>query len=108
MPFYIFRCASCDIEQKKLMSKEQADKFMGACTVCGTPLQQTMGKPEARALETRDEYRNKQVAQDVEKKIEDRARQHYREHELPRIVAEKGVQEAQKEGLIDADGKATV
>lgn len=108
MPFYCFICPVCKLEEKRLMSKSQADKFSGACTICGNALQQILGKPETRALETRDEYRNKQVAQDVERQLDDRAKQHYREHELPRIVADKGVEVAQKEGLIDRDGKGKV
>lgn len=105
MPIYRYVCHACKIEEKKLLKREDAEKFSGACKVCGQPLSLVIGIPEAQAMETADDYRGKSVISDVEKKLDDRAREHFNKHDLPRMVADKGVEWCKKQGFLDADGK---
>lgn len=105
MPIYRFICHPCKIEQKVLLKKEDADKFGGACKVCGSPLIQVIGLPTTQSVETADDYRNTKVASDIDRKLDERAQEHFRKHDLPRLVAEKGAEWCKQQGFLDADGK---
>jgi predicted nucleic acid-binding Zn ribbon protein len=105
MPIYRFVCSPCKLEQKKLLTKEEAEKFSGACSLCGQPLTQTIGVPEGQFKETVDEYRDKKVVNDIEKKLDDRARDHFNKHDLPRLIDEKGIEWCKKNGFVDQDGR---
>ncbi len=87
------------------MKKEDAEKFSGACIVCGHPLTQVVGLPEGQSKDTVDEYRNKSVISDIEKKLDDRARDHFNKHDLPRMIADKGIEWCKQQGFVDQDGK---
>ena len=104
MPFYMFICDGCQrVEPPKLMTRKDADGFSGGC-ICGHALRIIMGTPTTQAKETVDEHRDKTVIADVERKLDDRAMQHFREHDLPRIIADHGREFAKQHGLIDEDG----
>lgn len=104
----MFYCSNCKASEKKLLKAAQLEAFSGGCKVCGAPLQQTLGKPDTRAMETADEYRDKKVAQNVEEMIEERAKDHHRKHELPRIIEEKGIKYAKEHGFVNEDGVSKI
>jgi predicted nucleic acid-binding Zn ribbon protein len=105
MPIYKFVCKPCKREEKHLLKKEEADKFSGACSMCGQPLTQVIGIPESQSKETVDEYRNKRVVSDIDKKLDERAKEHFNKHDLPRLIDEKGLEWCKKQGFVDQDGK---
>ena len=63
-----------------------------------------LGAPAALAKETSDEYRGKSVDQDIKSKLKDRASEHFRKHELPRMIDKHGKEYAQQQGFLDAEG----
>lgn len=78
MPLYRFKCDGCGTVQKKLLKDQgEAEQYaVNACHLCGHPsMTLTLGKPDARAMETADEYRGKTQVQGVEGMIEERAKQ---------------------------------
>lgn len=105
MPIYRFVCKPCQLEEKRLMKKEDAEKFSGACSMCGQPLTQIIGVPDGQFKVTVDEYRDKKVVSDLEKKLDDRAQQYFNKHDLPRLIDEKGVEWCKQQGFLDPDGK---
>lgn len=105
MPIYRFVCKPCNREEKQLLKKEEAEAFSGACTVCGQPLAQIMGIPEGQSKDTVDEYRNKRVVSDLDKKLDERAKEYFNKHDLPRLIDEKGIEWCKKQGFVDQDGK---
>jgi predicted nucleic acid-binding Zn ribbon protein len=105
VPLYKFVCKTCNIEEKVLLKLEEAEKYSGACKICGHALSQVMGLPNADAKITADDYRDKKVSADIEKKLDDRAREHFNKHELPRLIQEKGVEWCKQNGFVDAEGK---
>jgi hypothetical protein len=105
MPIYRFICEQCGAEYKRLMRASQMEAYSGACIICGAPVVLTVGKPEGRAVETADEYKNKKKVQDAEKLVLERAQEHHRKHELPRIIADRGIDYARENGLVDEDGR---
>lgn len=105
MPLFRFRCNPCDRDEKKLMSKEKADGFSGACSLCGNPLSQVIGIPEAQEMVTADDYRGKSVIANIENKLDRRAQDHFNKHDLPRLIADQGKEWCQQQGFLDADGK---
>jgi hypothetical protein len=60
--------------------------------------------PSLRSMETADEYRDKKTVQDVGQMSHDRAREHWRKHELPRFIEKNGIEEAIKNGWVNPDG----
>jgi hypothetical protein len=105
MPIYRFICKPCNREERRLLKKEEADAFSGACKVCGQPLTQVLGMPEAHIVETADDYRGKTVVNDIEKKLDARARDYFNKHDLPRLVSEKGIEWCKQQGFLDQDGR---
>jgi len=80
MPLYIFTCPNCKAKEQRLLKADQVEYFSDGCRICGSPLIQTMGKPESRPMETNDEYRGKTNVQGVEDMIEERAKEHDRKN----------------------------
>lgn len=80
MPLHRFVCANCKTEHKKLLTEAQLEIFADNCKVCGGVLNHTLGLPEARPMETTDEYRGKTKVQGVEDMIEERANAHDRKN----------------------------
>lgn len=60
--------------------------------------------PSIRAMETSDEYRNKKNVQDINKMSEERVKEHWRKHELPRFIEQNGIEAAVKNGWVNPDG----
>lgn len=54
--------------------------------------------------ETADEYRNKSVSTDIKQKVEERSKEHFVKHDLPRIIAQEGLEFAKRQGFVDEDG----
>lgn len=105
MPFYCFACTDCGQQQKLLMSKAKADAF-NECPSCGSSnIKQRLGRPEGRSVETADEYRNTKLVSGVSQMVDERAQDHFRTHDLPRIIAEQGLEFAQRQGFVDQDGR---
>jgi predicted DCC family thiol-disulfide oxidoreductase YuxK len=105
MPFYRFICAEDGVEEKRLLSRSKADSFDGVCPKCQKKLVRALGTPQARSLETADEYRNKKVAEGVSQMIDERAHEHFKKHDLPRIIQEQGIEFAKRQGFVDEDGR---
>jgi predicted nucleic acid-binding Zn ribbon protein len=103
MPFFLFFCDSCSVELKKLMNSP--DSCLVKCKKCGGDVRQVIGSPAVDQRETTDEYRGKSNDPEIRRKLNDRAKTHFKEHQLPRIVEEKGKEFALETGLIDHDGR---
>jgi hypothetical protein len=108
MPFILFLCKFCQIKDSRLLPRVKIQKTKIDCPKCGKHMTRVLGVPNAREIQTADEYRNKKVPANIDQMVEERANQHFREHELPRIIDEKGLGYAQEHGLADQDGKAKV
>lgn len=67
-------------------------------------MQRQISTPSVRAMETSDEYRGKKNVQDINKMSEDRAKDHWRKHELPRFIEQNGLEAAVKNGWANPDG----
>jgi len=105
MPFYRFVCSNCEHDHKFLLSKKDFDSFVANCQICGSIMIAVMGKPESRSLETVDEYRNKKNVSDVSDMVEKRSMDHFQKNDLPKIIAEHGIEFAKRQGFVDEDGK---
>lgn len=104
MPMYRYCCRPCKWDTKKLMSAKEAEAFSGACPWCGIALSRVISNPNTQAKETLDEYRGSTVDADINQKVEDRAKEHFRKHDLPRIIADHGIEFAKRNGFVDEDG----
>lgn len=104
MPFYRYHCETCGIEKQRLLSSEKAQGHAEACPTCGRPLALKLGRPEALGKETADEYRGKSIDLDLKQKLGDRARQHFLDHDLPRIIEREGKEFGIRQGFLDPEG----
>lgn len=104
MPFYRYHCRLCDSETKKLLKYFEVKDHVEECPICLIPMEQTMGNPSSRHMVTADEYRGKKYDEDINKKLRDRAQNHFQKHELPRIIEKHGTEFCLKQGLIDIEG----
>lgn len=64
----------------------------------------TVGLPSSRTMVTADEYRGKSVVDGIDSLVEGRAKEFFQKHELPRLIAEEGVESAKQKGFVDEDG----
>lgn len=105
MPFYPYRCAKCGFEKQKLLSPDKAKSYSEVCPSCKEDvLKYGLGTPQALGKETKDEYRNKSVEQDLGEKLLERSNEHFRKHELPRIIEKEGKAFAIEQGFITEEG----
>lgn len=104
MPFYRYVCESCDFSKKKLIDSSKARTHTEACPECGKALVFRFGAPNAQAMETKDEYRGKSIEMGVSDKILERSSEHFRTHELPRLIEQHGREWAERNGHIDFEG----
>ena len=105
MPFYKFICRHCNLEIKKLLrGPKDAEGYSGACHICGHALYFALGKPDKQAVETVDEDRGKKSIQGIEKMIDERASEHFKKHELPRLIEKEGLETAIQQGWVDETG----
>lgn len=74
------------------------------CNDCGKQMVFVLGLPSARAMNTADEYRGKSVLDGSETLIGDRAKDFFTRHELPRMIAEEGIDAVKAKGFVDEDG----
>jgi hypothetical protein len=74
------------------------------CKECGKKMSFVLGLPSSRAMTTADEYRKKSVLDSSESLINDRAKQFFVQHEIPRMIAEEGIESVKGKGFVDADG----
>lgn len=105
MPIYRYVCPKCSKESKLFKPAASADSLPGCQN--GHPLtemKRQLSAPSVRSMETSDEYRNKKNVQDIDKMSEDRARDHWRKHELPRFIEQNGLEAAVKNGWANPDG----
>lgn len=75
------------------------------CVKCKTTSRLVLGMPEGRSVETADTYRNVKQVSDVKNLIDERASQYWREHDLPRLIADKGLEYCKQNGFVDQDGR---
>jgi hypothetical protein len=107
MPLYRLLCTNCKAEQRRLLSQKEFDNFAGACVICGNVLGVTLGEPQSRSVETVDDYRSKKVVSDIDKLVDQRAKDHFRSYELPRLRSERGDQYCIDNGFLDKNGRPT-
>jgi putative FmdB family regulatory protein len=106
MPIYRYACPA-DQSTKSLMRKvSEADESV-KCQ-CGAEMARQIGEPHARAVETGDEYHGLKMVQGVREMATERAREHWRKHELPRIVEREGKEFAVRQGFIDEEGNVKI
>ncbi len=67
-------------------------------------MERQLSAPSVRSLETADEYHGIKNVQDNSKMVDERAKDHWRKHELPRFIQENGVEAAIKNGWVNPDG----
>lgn len=104
MPFYRFACRQCGFEKQKLTSYDEARKHVEACPSCGSEVSFAVGKPNAVGRETKDEERG--ISNDIDhgEKLADRAKKHFQEHDLPRLIEKEGKEFAIRQGWLNEDG----
>lgn len=106
MPFFRFKCSACDASLKKLLrNKLEAENYSGGCDICGSPVVQTLGTPDKQELVTVDEDRGKKHVDGIEEMIDERAKDHFRKVQLPRMIEERGMDYVKENGFVDEDGK---
>lgn len=105
MPIYRYVCNECNREIKLFRPASSADS-LPQCQEghSSTEMARQLAAPSVRSMETSDEYRNKKNVQDINKMSEDRARDHWRKHELPRFIEQNGLETAVKNGWANPDG----
>lgn len=105
MPIYRYLCPSCSAERKMFKPSSAADE-LPECSDGHTSVKmpRQISAPSLRAMETADEYRDKKTVQDVGKMSQERARDHWRKHELPRFIEQNGLEAAIKNGWANPDG----
>lgn len=87
------------------MTLDRAKEYSEECEACETgTLSYTLPKPNAVAKETLDEYRGKSVEMDLERKLEDRSREHFKKSDLPRLIEEHGTEFGIRNGWLNEDG----
>lgn len=102
MPIYRLKC-ECG---KEIRFMSQKKTKAPNCKECGKKMVFLMMAPSIRAMNTADEYRNKSVLDGTNGLIDDRAKDFFKKHELPRLIAEEGVESARAKGYVDEDGNA--
>lgn len=100
MPIFRLKC-DCG-KEIRFMSQKKTNP--PNCMVCGKKMFFVMTAPNARAMNTADEYRKKSMLDGTDSMVNDRAKDFFRKHELPRLIAEEGVESARTKGYVDEDG----
>ena len=116
MPLYRYACPECKVEKVVMLKASEADwnHPLCACRLAAgvRPLQTEMvrqvGTPSVRAVETGDEYHGLKSVQGVRDMVTERSRDHWRKHELPRIIEKEGKEKAVEQGLIDQEGNVKI
>lgn len=104
MPLYRFHCKTCDLSVLKLLRANSVINTEVDCGECGERMIATLGATSVLGKVTIDEYRNKSVDENIEKKLNDRASDRFSKHDLPRIVEKHGKEYAISKGYMDSDG----
>lgn len=105
MPIYKYKCQECKKELRLFKPASSADSLPDCQSGHSlVKMQRQISTPSVRAMETSDEYRNKKNVQDINKMSNERARDHWRKHELPRFIEENGLELAIKNGWSNPDG----
>lgn len=104
MPLYRFHCGSCDLSVLRLLRANSVSNVEVDCDGCGEHMIPTLGATSVLGKVTIDEYRNKSVDENIEKKLNDRASERFTKHDLPRIVEKHGKEYAISKGYMDSDG----
>jgi len=56
-------------------------------------------------MEATDEYRGKSNPQGLKKQLLERSTEHFKKHELPRIIEKEGKEVAIRQGWLDIEGR---
>jgi hypothetical protein len=113
MPIYTYVCPSGHYEKKLRPVSNSDDEVIcdapdwskSPSEPCGKGMTRQAALPSGRAVETHDDYHGIKAVQGVKKMVGDRATEHWKKHELPRLIEEHGKEHAVKEGWVDVDGK---
>lgn len=105
MPIYKYLCTECGKESKMFRPASFADVLPECLNGHSLmKMERQMSAPSVRAMETSDEYRGKKNVQDINKMSEERVKEHWRKHELPRFIEQNGLEIAIKNGWANPDG----
>lgn len=110
MPIYVYKCQVCGHVEKLFRPAAQADKNLPICqhgeagNPASTYMERQLSTPSVRSVETADEYHGIKSIQDAGKMVEERAKDHWRKHELPRFIQENGIEKAIENGWVNPDG----
>lgn len=104
MPFYNFECPSCNAQTKRLLPAKDIEKRQPTCQACGSAMERRMGTPEPLGKQTLDEYRGLSVSENLKDKLTERSNDHFRKHEIPRLIEKHGREYALQRGWIDLEG----
>jgi putative FmdB family regulatory protein len=102
VPRYHYHCSHC--ERKETATVAARERDMVACPECEMFMVRQVSAPAVSSNETTDAYRGGKRTQGVEKMADERNRKHFREHELPRIIEEHGMEYAIRMGFCDREG----
>jgi hypothetical protein len=116
VPLYRYACPECKDEKVVMLKASETDwkhpecycRFAAGLPPLQTEMVRMMGTPNLRAVETGDEYHGLKAVQGIKDMTTERARDHWRRHELPRIVEKDGKEKAVEQGLIDQEGNPKV
>ncbi len=100
MPIFRLKC-ECGKEIRFMSHKKTTPPN---CQNCGKKMFFVMTPPSIRAMNTADEYRKKSVLDGTNSLVDDRAKDFFKKHELPRLIAEEGIESARAKGHVDEDG----
>jgi hypothetical protein len=98
MPIFRLRCEKCEREIRIISHHKNNPPHC-----CGSKMSFILGLPSVRSLVTADEYKNKSSLEGIDKMVDVRAKEFFEKHELPRLIAEEGVEAARAKGLVDDD-----
>lgn len=86
------------------MAYEKAQVHTEPCPTCKAPIAFALGKPSSIGRETKDEDRGISNDLDLKDKLRERSNEHFRTHELSRLIEKEGKDFAIRNGWINEDG----
>lgn len=106
MPLFRFACKCGQSKRILLPNAKAARELTPPCEKCNEKMFATYGTVQSNEYTTGDEERNKKHLVGVQNLLKERSDEHYKKHELPRIIAEHGEEYAKEHNLIDEDGRS--
>lgn len=106
MPIKIYQCPKCNKEKRKLFKNREQEKSVVQCEECLVEMVKKVAVvSDTIVREQADEYHNKQVKMGLSDIMKKRAKKHYAQYELPRLIEEYGLKHAKENNWLRPDGK---